>query len=103
MSMSKKDYQAIAHAVWSARGFAFNDQGQHERSLNRVAEVLAETLAATNARFDRARFLEACETGTCKGMPKRPRYQCAACGRPELECSKAPCPVMVEERAEGGQ
>lgn len=66
--MSKKDYQAIARALHGAvldveRG-ATSPRTVLTVAINRVAEVLA----ADSPRFDRARFIEACETGRCKGM-----------------------------------
>lgn len=73
--MSKKDYQAIARAIYvvfgdkneSARG-RLGTHGDYCRQ--RVAEELAAAIGANNPKFDRARFLEACETGKCKGMPR---------------------------------
>jgi len=35
-----------------------------------VTQELCAILAAENPRFDRARFVEACETGRTKGMPR---------------------------------
>lgn len=35
-----------------------------------LIRALADVLAADNPRFDRARFVEACETGRTKGMPR---------------------------------
>ena len=69
--MSKKNYQAIARAIHDV--YAGNDSyhdGQPHGSdpVSRVKLALADILAADNPRFDRARFLEACETGKCKGM-----------------------------------
>jgi hypothetical protein len=67
VSMSKKDYQAIARAIYEARttdGTGPFDVVQH------IQDGIARYAAADNPRFDRARFLEACETGSCKGMRK---------------------------------
>lgn len=35
-----------------------------------VRKAIADIMAADSPRFDRARFVEACETGRCKGMPR---------------------------------
>ena len=71
MSMSKKDYQAIARAIHEARGLTATAEKLDPGSgINRVAHLLADVLAAENPRFDRARFVEACETGRCKGMAR---------------------------------
>lgn len=71
--MSKKDYQAIARALYMDRADfqgVLSDAPPIEVARI-IAERIADTLAADNPRFDRARFIEACETGGCKGMPKR--------------------------------
>ncbi len=60
--MTKKDFQAIARAIHKASWGS--ERVRVEDVISRVADALAET----NPRFDRARFIEACETGTCKGM-----------------------------------
>lgn len=64
--MRKKHFQALAHALHllkpSVRGAG--DLEQWETDVWGVAEVCQ----AANANFDRARFIEACETGTCRGM-----------------------------------
>lgn len=72
--MSKKDYQAIARAIHATRpdpsprldGPAIHPlmTDVWEKTRNAIADVLA----ADSPRFDRARFMEACETGRCKGM-----------------------------------
>lgn len=69
--MSKKDYQAIARAinhgeqVMIANGSA-DDVAAEAREV--FASLLADVMEQGNPRFDRARFLEACRTGKCKGM-----------------------------------
>jgi hypothetical protein len=81
--MSKKDYQAIARTLFEigATARAEYDAGHDtshnaERLAGRLDAVesmrgaLADILAADNPRFDRARFIEACETGTTRGMRK---------------------------------
>lgn len=67
--MSKKDYQAMARVLYSVRRFAPYEGGQ-EHMLSEVTREVANVFAADNPRFDRARFIEACETGRCKGMPR---------------------------------
>lgn len=64
--MSKKDYQAIAAALYNIRTGTEDIAGIW--ALDRVVQDLAEIMAEGNPRFDRARFREACETGKCKGM-----------------------------------
>lgn len=57
MSMSKKDYVAVAAKI--ANRFA--EAGSAERSVIRVlVDDLADVFAADNPRFDRAVFLKAC-------------------------------------------
>ena len=71
--MSKKDYQAIARAIYRTRNGRPWEGAADEaglRILNIVRLEIAEVLAASNPRFDRERFKEACETGTTKGMAK---------------------------------
>ena len=74
--MSKKDYQAIARAIFAARAQVLDSAvgdatgAFARRALNIMQEHVASALAADNARFDRALFVEACETGRCKGMPQ---------------------------------
>lgn len=70
--MTKKDYQAIAAALYRVRpapeclavagGAAM--LGQWAQDRNAIANVLAED----NPRFNRELFIEACETGRCRGM-----------------------------------
>lgn len=58
--MTRRDFRAIAGAVWSARRAV--DPSKHG-AIQYVSNALAEALAQTNPAFDRARFLAACETG----------------------------------------
>jgi hypothetical protein len=76
--MTKKDYQAIARALFESR--QFSDPKIERRDMQGMWAVLqweatqdsiSDTLAADNPRFNRALFIEACETGTCKGTTKR--------------------------------
>jgi len=70
--MSKRDYQDIARAIHNTRqtcpAFSQHCDGTQKSPQDILAEFLLDALAATNSRFDRARFIEACETGRCKGM-----------------------------------
>jgi len=73
MSMPKKDYQAIARALHGARpGLDADGIHAYGREFNwrPIVAAIADVMAADNPRFDRARFVEACETGRCKGMPR---------------------------------
>lgn len=65
MSMSKRDYQAIARAIHGVELLRYYPVTRQD-----VIAALADVLAADSPRFDRARFVEACETGRCKGMPR---------------------------------
>ena len=62
--MTRKDYELIAAAVKECR--STQNQAYYglwcadDRTLDTVAGVLAEKLAADNPRFDRERFLQAC-------------------------------------------
>jgi hypothetical protein len=77
--MTKKDYQAIAAAIYrQAPGFLSPRErldsgnvlviGNTFQMWQRIQEAITEVLAADNPRFDRERFMEACETGHCRGM-----------------------------------
>lgn len=64
--MTKKDQQAIARALYSAR----EDTGITEQSpqrdlwiLTAVITNVANVMAAGNGKFDRERFVEACTSG----------------------------------------
>ena len=66
--MGKKDFQAIAAAINGLYIVPVPSDCSPVVYRADVIDVLADVLAASNPRFDRARFLEACETGRCKGM-----------------------------------
>jgi hypothetical protein len=75
--MSKKDYQAIAAALWRVQPEPAGGNDPDRRAIEAVrrtwysaVEAVAGVMAASNPRFDRGRFIEACETGTCRGMRK---------------------------------
>jgi hypothetical protein len=72
--MSKKTYQAVAHAIYSTREMIYRDPTHDEvrtALLADLADKLSDVFAEDNPRFSRSLFVEACETGKCKGM--RPR------------------------------
>jgi len=58
MAMSKKDYEAVAKVIRDERG-NWEGEGQVGLALSYVASALASTFAASNPRFDRAKFLDA--------------------------------------------
>lgn len=60
--MTRKDYVRIAAALTKVRsGYRPNCRGNLFRALNDTARELADELAADNPRFDRERFLAACD------------------------------------------
>ena len=59
--MTHKDFQLIADVLQHADAHT-SVGGQDERTVRWVAELMADSLATTNPRFDRARFLKACQT-----------------------------------------
>jgi hypothetical protein len=79
--MSKKDYQAIAAEIHAAYLRADPGWTRNPRSLAENAGGIAAirglcynlitVFEAANPRFDRFCFIEACETGRCKGMRTR--------------------------------
>ena len=63
--MSKKDYQAIAAALYR------EGHGRTDAQMllwHSIVRSMSDILAAGNPRFDRERFALACTTGRCKGM-----------------------------------
>lgn len=76
--MSKKDYQAIARALYINQPYKDREVGHVASDAEESVfdqwrmdrDALASVFADDNPRFDRARFVEACETGKCKGMPR---------------------------------
>jgi hypothetical protein len=73
--MSKKTYQAVAaimHGRKVSSGLGPVNSGSPAYTLwVSLRDDLERLFAEDNPRFDHARFIEACETGKCKGM--RPR------------------------------
>jgi len=59
--MTRRDFQLIAAAVKGVReGYAPTWDANLFRALDDTSRALADSLARTNPRFDRRRFLEAC-------------------------------------------
>jgi hypothetical protein len=61
--MTKKDFELIAAALWRSKPLAIlNPKADAVRQsvYEMCARNLADALATTNPRFDRARFLQAC-------------------------------------------
>ena len=55
--MTRKDYELIARSIYVDRELV--EEGQR-KVVDFIAKGLAEQLQAMNPRFDRARFLNAC-------------------------------------------
>lgn len=70
MAMSKRDYEAIARILFvEAHNTAIGQFA--EDGIARFASLrnaFADYLASDNPCFNRTLFIEACETGKCKGM-----------------------------------
>ncbi len=58
--MTKKDFELIAAAVSRASAWQPTEHVTRAYALQHVADELADALATTNPKFDRARFLAAC-------------------------------------------
>ena len=58
--MTRKDYELIARSIYVDRELV--EEGQR-KTVDFIAYGLAEQLEAMNPRFDRARFLNACNVG----------------------------------------
>jgi hypothetical protein len=74
MSMSKKDHQALAGAIYAERRYRGNALTPDD-----VVRVVSKVLESDNPRFNRARFLAACETGdvTAESCPNAKPAPCA--------------------------
>lgn len=65
---TKKDYQAIARAIYRAQAEPYPAGVDSSVTPLGVAILLiADVLQAENPRFDRGRFVKACETGRWQG------------------------------------
>lgn len=60
MSMSKKDYEAIARVIRVNRRYAVASP-EAKTVIDDVARDLSVTFGSANERFDREKFLAACE------------------------------------------
>lgn len=65
-TMSKKHYQAIAAAIYDTRA-KMPERADAGVVLTIVTNKLLDIMEEDNPRFDRERFVEACETGKCRG------------------------------------
>jgi len=61
IKMTKKDYQAIARAIYTF-------DSEHTWNKKQLIDLLSTILYNDNNKFDFARFEQACTTGKCKGM-----------------------------------
>lgn len=61
--MTRKDYQLIAKAIYLTRMCKAVLDGQLDWSQGLLVMELADSLEKDNPRFDRARFITACEVG----------------------------------------
>ena len=59
--MTRKDFQLIADAMRLAQGSITVAPYDAPTALELASTILADSLARTNPRFDRERFLKACE------------------------------------------
>ncbi len=69
--MSKRHYQAIARAFYSVGQTPIPASAGADGAvwaIHALRDKIADVLAEENYRFNRALFVEACETGRCKGM-----------------------------------
>lgn len=74
--MTRKDYEKIAHAVYTALRYAsLGNCGKPAPStelvLENLAEQLADILANENDRFNRDRFIDACGVYSSRGLDRK--------------------------------
>lgn len=60
---SKRHYEAIAEAMQEAYREAGNTVGLKQFGVSGAVENLADTLARDNGKFNRERFVRACQPG----------------------------------------
>lgn len=62
MSMTKKDYVAIARAINEGRAETLigDEPSTHTKAVDGVAMRIADAMEDQSDKFDRARFLKAC-------------------------------------------
>lgn len=63
MSMSKKDYEMLARVLRTNRRYS-EVSPDAKAVIDDIARDLSVTLYADNSKFDKERFLAACEVGT---------------------------------------
>lgn len=56
--MTRKDFELIAGALLAAKNLGDDNEGAVP--FGEICQILADSLATTNPRFDRVRFLRAC-------------------------------------------
>jgi predicted component of type VI protein secretion system len=66
--MTKKDYQAFARIMHNAMPHDIVGQATERNLWLTIRDDMSQLFASDNPRFLRARFIEACETGTTRGM-----------------------------------
>lgn len=60
--MTRRDFQLIADALRRSRPMSAEYEPVSNVQWQETVRVMSDHLAATNPRFDRARFVAACET-----------------------------------------
>jgi hypothetical protein len=76
--MTKKHFQALARALYEAQPLKpgpcsqidFAKYASKVATWNACVKGVMDACSQSNGAFDRERFLEACETGTTRGMRK---------------------------------
>lgn len=61
--MSRKDYRMIARVIYDVRKGTSCCGVENHSTLAPIVEGLARMFVADNPRFDREKFVKACETG----------------------------------------
>jgi hypothetical protein len=90
--MSKKDYIALARAIHTVRSgndtySATGAAGLPRTVEERITSAIADVLAQDSPSFNRARFLETCETGSDKASAAQARKASKAA----LKAQRAEC------------
>ena len=79
MSMSRKDFADLAQIIATERAYIskdYADVGEYavkanKASLDRIANEIASICAKRNERFDRAKFLDACQPSSASTPRKK--------------------------------
>ncbi len=67
--MTKKNFEALARAIFQAKQESLRvPPPPWGDTFRKVINNIADACKASNPRFNRERFIEACETGTTRGM-----------------------------------